>query len=198
MVKNLDKAANLLITFDPMNYSEARAEVASVLKEIGEHKPMFLYSDVQGLFQVSVDTDPKEVTQKLDALCRTDPSKFWYTYHWIPVERWRRSTIKDMSEIVKEFAKSIKANERWRMRINKRFYEKYHTDELIEKLTQHVDKPNVDLENPQRTIRVEIIGGKAGLSLLQPKEHFSVNDVKKRDFNRREGLTSRCSNSNIM
>jgi tRNA(Ser,Leu) C12 N-acetylase TAN1 len=83
-----------------------------------------------------------------------------------------------MSEIVKGFAKKIKPNERWRMRINKRFYQKYHTDELIEKLTEHVDRPNVDLENPQRTIRVEIIGGKAGLSLLEPKEHFSANDVK--------------------
>jgi tRNA(Ser,Leu) C12 N-acetylase TAN1 len=83
-----------------------------------------------------------------------------------------------MSEVVKEFAERIKTNERWRMRINKRVFEKYHTDELIEKLTKHVDKPNVDLENPQKTIRVEIIGGKAGLSLLKPQEHFSANDVK--------------------
>lgn len=178
-MKNLDKAANLLVTFDPINYSEARTEVVNFLKEIGEHKPEFLYSDVQGLFQVRVDVDPKDVTRRLDASCRTDPSKFWYTYHWIPVEKWCRSTIKEMSEIVKEFAKRIKPNERWRMRINKRFYEKYHTDELIEKLTEHVDRPNVNLENPQKTIRVEIIGGKAGLSLLEPKEHFSANDIKK-------------------
>jgi len=178
IVKNLDEAANLLITFDPMNHSEARAEVVNVLKEVGEHKPEFLYSGVRGLFQIRVDTNPKDVTRRLDALCRTDPSKFWYTYHWIPVEKWCSSTIKEMSEIVKEFAKRIKLNERWRMRINKRFYEKYHTDELIEKLTEHVDRPNVDLENPQKTIRVEIIGGKAVLSLLKPKEHFSANDVK--------------------
>jgi tRNA acetyltransferase TAN1 len=178
MMKKFDRAANLLVTFDPMNYSEAQAEVLDVLKEIGEHKPEFLYSDVQGLFQVRVDMNPKEITRKLDALCRIDPSKFWYTYHWIPVDKWRRSTIKDMSEVVKEFAERIKTNERWRMRINKRVFEKYHTDELIEKLTKHVDKPNVDLENPQKTIRVEIIGGKAGLSLLKPQEHFSANDVK--------------------
>ena len=178
MVKNLDKAANLLITFDPMNYGEARTEVVNVLEEIGEHKPEFLYSNVRGLFQVRVNTNPKDVTRRLDALCRTDPSKFWYTYHWIPVEKWRRSTIKEMSETVKEFAKLIKPNERWRMRINKRFYEKYHTEELIEKLTKHVEKRNVNLENPQKTIRVKIIGGKAGLSLLESKEHFSANDVK--------------------
>ena len=179
MTNNLDDVANLLITFDPMNYGEARAEVVNVLKEVGEHNPEFLYSDVRGLFQVRVDTSPKDVTRRLDALCRTDPSKFWYTYHWIPIEKWCPSTIKEMSEIVKESAKRIEPNERWRMRINKRFYEKYHTDELIEKLTEHVDRLNVDLENPQKTIKVEIIRGKAGLSLLKPKEHFSANDVKK-------------------
>jgi tRNA acetyltransferase TAN1 len=179
MANNLDDSANLLITFDPMNYGQARAEVINVLKEVGERKPEFLYSYVRGLFQVRVDTDPKDVTKRLDALCRTDPSKFWYTYHWTPVEKWCPSTIKEMSEIVKEFAKRIKPDERWRMRINKRFYEKYHTDELIEKLTEHVDRPNVDLENPQKTIRIEIVGGKSGLSLLEAKEHFSANDVKK-------------------
>ena len=68
-----------------MNYGEARAEVVNVLKEIVEYKPEFLYSDVQGLFQVRVDMNPKDVTRRLDTLCRTDPSKFWYTYHWIPI-----------------------------------------------------------------------------------------------------------------
>jgi tRNA acetyltransferase TAN1 len=178
LVKNVNEAVNLLVTFDPMNYGEARAEVVKVLKEVGEDKPEFLYSGVRGLFQVKVGTNPRDVTGRLDALCRTDPSKFWYTYHWIPVEKWCSSTIREMSDVVKEFAERIKPNERWRMRINKRFYEKYHTDELIEKLTKHVDRPNVDLENPDKTIRIEIIGKEAALSLLEPKEHFSVNDVK--------------------
>ena len=64
------------------------------------------------------------------------------------------------------------------MRVNKRFYEKFHTQELIEVLTKHVDRPKVDLENPDKTIRIEIIGEEAALSLLKPREHFSVNEVK--------------------
>ncbi|NIP66631.1 hypothetical protein GWN63_00825 [Candidatus Bathyarchaeota archaeon] len=170
--------ANLLVTFDPENRFEARYEVEEMLKEVGEEDPNFLCSRVHGLFQLHVDMDPKEIAKKLDSLCREDPSRFWYTYHWIPVEKWCSSTIEEMSRIVKEFAGRIQPEERWRMRIDKRLYEKYHTQELIEELTKHVDRPKVDLENPNKTIRIEIIGERAGLSLLKPREHFSVNDVK--------------------
>lgn len=175
----MDEDANLLVTFDYGVYMGARSEVIDVLREVGEESPRLLSSDVKGLFQLRVDGDPKEATRKLDALCRRDPSRFWYTYHWIPVEKWCPSTIEDMSEVVNELAERIRPEERWRMNVNKRFYHDHHTRELIEKLAQHVDKPNVDLENPDKIIRIEIIGGRAGLSLLTLKEAFSVNAVKK-------------------
>jgi tRNA(Ser,Leu) C12 N-acetylase TAN1 len=161
----LDEEANLLVTFDYGVNMWARNEVLDVLREVGEENLAHLYSEVKGLFQLRVDGDPKEVTRKLDALCRIDPSRFWYTYHWIPVERWCPSTIEDMSEIVKELAERIRSEERWRMSIHKRFYPAHHTRELIENLAQHVDRPNVDLEHPEKIIRIEIIGGRAGLSL---------------------------------
>lgn len=177
MIK-MEEEANLLVTFDPENLPAAKYELKEMLEEVGEENPEFLHSKVHGLFKLRISLNPKEATKKLDTLCRKDPSKFWYTYHWIPVEKWCPSTIEEMSKIVKEFAKRIAQEERWRMRINKRFYERHHTPELIEQLTRHVDRPNVDLEKPDKTIRVEIIGGEAALSLLKPQEHFSVNDVK--------------------
>jgi len=161
-----------------MNYREARAEVIDALREVGEAHPVFLSSDVSGVFMVRIDIDSKETARKLDALCRTDPSRFQCTYHWIPIERWCPSTVEEMSGVVKEFAERIKPDESWRMEIHKRFYRTFHTYELIEKLAQHVDRPKVDLKSPQKTIRIEIIGGEAGLSLLGPKEHLSVNKVK--------------------
>ncbi|MFW6117101.1 MAG: THUMP domain-containing protein [Thermoproteota archaeon] len=174
----MEEKANLLVTFDSENLSAARYEVEDALEEVGEDSIEFLSSGVYGLFKLRIDFNPKEATKRLNALCRDDPSLFWYTYHWIPVEKWTSSTLHEMSEIVKKYAEKIEPEDRWRMRINKRFYDRYHTSELIEKLTKYVDKPNVDLENPDKTIRIEIIGGKAGFSLLKPEEHFSVNEIK--------------------
>lgn len=79
---------------------------------------------------------------------------------------------------MQEVVKRIDPQERWRMRITKRFYDKCHTKELIEALTQHIDRPNVDLENPEKTIRIEIIRDQAAVSLLQPGDCFSVNKGK--------------------
>lgn len=176
--RKLRREANLLVTFDSMNYGEARAEVIDALREVGESHPVFLHSAVGGVFMVKVDMDPKETVRKLNDLCRADPLRFQYTYHWIPIERWCPSTIEEMSRVIREFAERIKPDESWRMEIHKRFYKAFHTNELIEKLAQHVDRPKVDLKNPQKTIRIEIIAREAGLSLLGPKEHLSVNKVK--------------------
>jgi tRNA(Ser,Leu) C12 N-acetylase TAN1 len=171
--------ANILVTFDPISRISANFEVKKVLREIGEENPKFIRSKVRGLFKINIKMDPKEATKRLYSLCRKDSSKFVYTYHWIPVERWCPSIVKKMAEVVKEMAENIKPKERWRMRINKRLYKKHRKRELIELLTQDIDRPNVDLEKPNKTIQIEIIGEEAALSLLKPREHFSVNKVKK-------------------
>jgi tRNA acetyltransferase TAN1 len=169
---------NLLVTYEPINQFIARDEVEQVLREIGDITPEFMHSRVRGLFMIHVDRDPKAVTTQLDALCRREPSMFWYTYHWIPVEQWCPATIAAMSEVVKELAKRIRPEERWRMRINKRFYQQYHTRDLIEHLAQLVNRSHVDLEHPEKIIRIELIRGRAGVSLLTAQEEFSVNRVK--------------------
>lgn len=174
----MKKEPNLLVTFDPSNRWAARTEVKTILEELGETAPEFLKSNVRGLFKIRTKIDPKEVTKKLHGICRSNPSKFWYTYHWTPIERCCRSRISEMFKVVKELAEKISFEESWRFRINKRFYSRYHTKELIEQLAKYVNSPKVDLEHPQKIIQIEIIRGWAGLSLLEPKELFSVNAVK--------------------
>ena len=51
-----------------------------------------------------------------------------------------------------------------------------HSTELIMKLTEVVDKPKVDLDNPQKIIAVQIIGKKAGLALLNKDEILSLGN----------------------
>ncbi len=83
-----------------------------------------------------------------------------------------------MQDEIKKIVPGIKAGERWKMEINKRDYPK-HFSELIIPLTEPVERDNVDLENPQKIIRVEIISGKAGISLLTPNYILDVPKIKK-------------------
>jgi len=59
------------------------------------------------------------------------------------------------------------------MTVEKRRYTRYHKIEIIKELAELIDK-KVDLENPDKILRIEIIGKYAGLALLKPKDVFSA------------------------
>jgi tRNA(Ser,Leu) C12 N-acetylase TAN1 len=46
------------------------------------------------------------------------------------------------------------------------------------KLTDVVDRPNVDLNNPDKIIRVDIIGKDAAISLLKKQELLNTSSFK--------------------
>lgn len=168
--------ANLLVTHDPNHAGLAKEEVTAVLKKL-DVKPEFLKSEIDGLFQITIK-EPKKVVKKLTAVCKKDPSVFRTTFHWVPVDNWCKSTIDGMQKTIKSLVKDIKEKDKWKMDIAKRCYEKYHTTELIMKLTDVVDRPKVDLKNPDKIIRVDIIGNDAGISLLNKDEMLNIPALK--------------------
>lgn len=168
---------NLLVTYDMQNRRESKEEVLWVLGKMGEEEPRFLSSRARGIFLIVTSQDPKEITAKLKQLCKDEPDNFWYTYNYIPIDVWCSSDLDEMEENVKKLSKGIKEDETWRMTVNKRFYNQYHTLEIIEILAENINR-KVDLENPQKIIQIEIIGKQAGISLLEPSDIFSVSKVK--------------------
>ena len=64
------------------------------------------------------------------------------------------------------------------MGLNKRHWEKMEGTQLIIKLTDVVERPNVDLNNPQKIVQVEIIGKEAGIALLTPTDIFDTASEK--------------------
>ncbi|OYT41495.1 hypothetical protein B6U80_01245 [Candidatus Pacearchaeota archaeon ex4484_26] len=167
--------ANLLVTYDPSHRGGAKQEVETVLKEVGAD-PEFLESNVAGLFQLNVK-EPKVIVKKLIALCKSDKDKFNLTYHYIPVDEWVETDVQKMQEVTKKLGERIKQEEKWKMNLNKRSYEG-DTKDLIIKLTDPIDKPKVDLKNPDKIVQVEIIGNKTGISLLEKDELLEVPKLK--------------------
>ena len=168
--------ANLLVTHDPNHAGLAKEEIIAVLKQL-KTEPEFLKSEIEGLFQITLK-EPKSVVKKLIAICKKNPSMFRTTFHWVPVDNWCKSTIEDMQKTIKSLVKDIKEKDKWKMDITKRCYEKYHITELIMKLTDVVDRQKVDLKNPDKIIRFDIIGNDAGISLLNKDEILNIPALK--------------------
>ena len=169
---------NLFVTYEMRNIRESREEVSRVLGKVGEEKPQFLRSQARGIFLIYAALDPREITRKLTQLCREEPENFWNSYNYIPIDVWASSELEEIEENVKKLAKDIKEDETWRVTVNKRFYNKYHTQEIVEALAKYISGGKVNLKNPQKIIQVEIIGKQAGISLLEPRTIFSVTKVK--------------------
>ncbi len=166
------KEANLLVTFDPTHQETAVKEITGLLKEIKEEASILKAEE--GLAEVLVG-DAKKAVKQLFAVAEKNAEKFGHTFHWIPVEKWCKNTIADIQKNIKGFVKDIKQNEKWKMDLKvRRVKEKPDELKLILKLTEVVDRPKVDLQNPEKIIKVEVIGNKAGLALLGKNELLNV------------------------
>lgn len=168
--------ANLIVSYDPSHIGSAKQEVENVLKEL-KHDFKHLKQHADGLFNLRVK-DAKKTVKSLSKLANKKSEFFDKTFNWVPIDKWCKSTVKDMQKVVKKLEKDIKKTEKWKMELNKRHYNKGDTIELILKLTDVVDKPKVDLKKPQKIIKVEIMGNKAGLSLLKADELFNTQKIK--------------------
>jgi len=84
-----------------------------------------------------------------------------------------------MQKTLKKLGSDIKENERWKMEFEKRLNQNMHTYDMISKLTDVLDNPHVDLEKPQKIIKVEVIGKHTGISILKPEEQLIVPHEKK-------------------
>ncbi len=167
--------AKLIVTYDPNHFQSSKEEVENVLKEIGV-KPKFQKSEVGGVFALDVPK-AKEVVKKLTALAKKKKKLFTRTFHYIPIEKWVKSEIKDMQNAIKPLVKKIGEKEKWKMDLAKRHYTKHDFKELITGLTEVIDRKNVDLNKPKKIVKVEIIGKDAGISLLEPNELLIVPKI---------------------
>ena len=171
------KEANLIVTFDPSHQESALKEIEALLKEVKE-KADVIKAD-EGVAEVHVK-DAKKAVLGLAGLAKKNLDKFPHTLHWIPIEKWTKSSVEEMQKVIKTYEKGIGQNEKWKMDLKVRKV-KTKPDEikLIMKLTEGVNRPKVDLENPEKIIKVEIIGNKAGLALLGKNELLNIAKMKR-------------------
>ncbi|MFQ6064304.1 MAG: THUMP domain-containing protein [Candidatus Bathyarchaeia archaeon] len=164
---------NLLVSCSWGAYAKAREEVMQILSRLGDKMPLIKRTAARGIIGVRTKIDSREVIQRLRELFCEDPLTFRHTLKWVPVDLWTNAAIDSMKEAVTQLRDKVHAGERWRMTVEKRRYTRHHKIEIIRELADLIDE-EVDLENPDKILRVEIIGKYAGISVLTPEDIFSV------------------------
>ena len=163
--------ANLIVTHDSSHAGSAKEEIEKAFKAI-KQKAKFLKGDDEGVFKLRAG-NARKIVKSLSKM-KSKKGMFEHTFRWIPVDKWIATNVKAMQKEIKKMQKGIKKNEKWKMDLHKRHFDEMPSTELIMKLTEVVDKPKVDLDNPQKIMEVQIMGKKTGLALLNKDEILTL------------------------
>lgn len=163
---------NLLVTTGRGNEGEASSEIWYLLGEIGDTAAKVDKTGVSGLIAAKTAFEPLGVIEKLRGLLKQRPYEFRYSFRIIPVEKVVRTAPAEIERIVTELAPRIKENETFRITVEKRFTTT-STKDLIDAAAANIER-KVNLNNPDKIILIEVVGGLTGISIIKPTDILVV------------------------
>jgi tRNA acetyltransferase TAN1 len=164
---------NLLVSCSWGAHGRAKAEILKVLKALGDPAPVVTRTVARGVLGVRTRLESRRVIKELQAWYERDPLFLQDTCKWVPVDLWTEADVDRMREAVAGLRDRIGEGETWRMTVEKRRYTRHHTSEIIGALAALIER-KVDLTNPDKILRIDILGNEAGMSVLRREEIFSV------------------------
>jgi len=167
---------NLLATTWRGNEENACSELRYLLGEIGDSAPTVDKTGVAGLIAAKTAFNPFEVIEKFRKILHERSYEFRYTLRIIPVEKVVRTDLGEIQQAATELSSKIGEDETFRVTVEKRFTET-PTQDIIEATAANIER-KVDLNNPDKILLIEVVGGLTGLSVIKPNEMLAVMKEK--------------------
>jgi len=166
------KDFNLLATTARGNEEDACSEMWYLLGEIGDSAAKVDKTGITGIIAAKSAFNPFEVIEKLRTILKERPYEFRYTLRIIPIQKVVRTDLGEIERTATELGAKIGENETFRVTVEKRFTETPLKD-MIEAASVNIER-RVDLNNPDKIVLVEVLGGLTGISVVKPTEILSV------------------------
>jgi tRNA acetyltransferase TAN1 len=172
-LKNLLKDFNLLATTSRGNERQMCFELNYLLKdELGDPAPRVGKTGIRGLVATKTAFEPFEVIEKFRAVLQEHPYKFRYALRIIPIEKVVPTDLEEIKHAALDLAANIGENETFRVTVEKRFTI-LHSKDFIEAVATGIDR-KADLENPDKILLIEVVGGLTGMALIKPSDVLAV------------------------
>ena len=168
---------NLIITCARHLEPEAQEEITRVLGELGDSEPKITITSMSGILTAKTNLDPVKVVKKIHELIIDEPWSIRYCLRIIPIQRISETKIEEIEEIISELVESIPKGDSYRISIEKRNSD-ISSQELITRIAEKI-KNKVSLENPDKIVQIEILGGKTGISILEKSDILSLEKTKR-------------------
>ena len=169
-----------MISAPRYNETNAKAELWFALLICGDKYPIISDLEFQGLITALTNQNEYIIVEEFKKILEKDPFFFNYILKIVPVQFVCGTDITQITRIVKEnCSKYIKKHQSFRIKINRRKNKLINRDTLIDSVAKIIENP-VDLENPDKIIRIEILDNICGISflkkgdILRPKNRFYI------------------------
>lgn len=136
----------------------------------GDKYPIISDLEFSGLITALTNLDAKKVIQKIKKILIKDPQFFQYILKIIPIDFVCETNINVIKQIVQQqYANFIYENDSFRIRLKRRSHESIDRNYLIDTVAKGINN-KVNLENPNKIIRIEILGNSCGIAFLKPND----------------------------
>ncbi|MHA2281060.1 MAG: THUMP domain-containing protein [Promethearchaeota archaeon] len=164
------KNFNLLISTSRYNETNANSELWFTLLICGDTYPIISRLPFPGLITALTEFDAKNVIQKIRKILQDNPHFFQFILKIIPIDFVCETNTKILTNLIQDHYKTyIKKQDSFKIELKRRKHEKIERNTLIERIAAGIHN-KVDLEKPDKVIRIEILGNFSGISFLQKKD----------------------------
>jgi tRNA acetyltransferase TAN1 len=154
----------------------AKAEIWFTLLICGDTYPIIQGIKYPGLITAATNIDPKEVMRKIKKILEKDPNFFQFVLKIVPIDyvcETKLNTIKNFVE--KYYSLYLNKEDSFKIELKRRKNEFIERKVIIESVAKII--PNgVDLDNPDKIIKIELLGNVSGISFLNPDDFFIINN----------------------
>jgi len=180
---------NLLISTSRGNERRTCKEIWYLLNELGDKNPEVDVTPAVGLIVAYTSINPFKAISGFREILGDRPWEIRYALRITPIEKTVQANIIEIKRITRKLAAKIGSDESYRVTVRKR-HSDLRSKEIIEAVASEIPR-KVDLKNPSKILLVDILSCIAGVSLIKPDSHLSIEKEKYNARRLREEPSSR-------
>ncbi|MHA1770837.1 MAG: THUMP domain-containing protein [Candidatus Thorarchaeota archaeon] len=160
---------NLLVGCPRERERAARSEVRYFIGDLLDDSGLKIHqTHISGLLACRTSQDPFEVVHRLREFATENPFQFRFAIKFIPLELSVPTDIEQIKGAVEKVRDKIREEDTFRVTVRHRHSDLKSMD-VITEVARLIDR-RVDLDNPDKTLWIEIVGEWTGVSVLVPEE----------------------------
>ncbi len=165
---------NLLVSTSRFNEVNAKAEIWFTLLMCGDKYPIIFGIKFPGLITAATNIDNKEVILKIKKILEKDSNFFQFILKIVPIDYVCETKLKVIKDFVqKYYPLYLNKEDSFKIELKRRKNEIIERDTIIDSLAKLINN-RVDLDNPDKIIKIELLGNVSGISFLNPDDIFSI------------------------